>query len=433
MRINLTEPAEAEVNWPIPAVILATLFLNFFFWYGPARLFYFDTTTAYFGSILGVTVVVSILFFMAPALAAHETGRSLFSVVEGSFGVIPAIAFRIGAAGFCVLWIARISTTAGLIAKINRDFSGVQLAAFSLVLILFLLATGLQSLKTTAKLALFTAKLGLALLIVAAIRVYPNVSAALSHPWTPFRGVDALSLMAVPLYVIGPMALLAADFGYRTRTRKDVGFVGLFGLALPLACTLIAVSILQTAAHFGPNGNYANMMSALVGQESRKYYPLWLSIAMITIFGFARFNVQVLRSALGPLQQRSPVLWIALLICMIAAAAALSNNLSPAIERISEISARVAAAIAAVLTADYLLRGRRTSARFVDLFALLFVILGCAAGGPTSFWEGSHYERSLALSILLPYAASFVSCLIGREIEYRVRRMWKLFTGVCYL
>jgi hypothetical protein len=408
-------------------MILATLFFNLFFWDYPAEHFCFNgSPTGYIVSLAAAMAFVLTLFFLGPALAAHKTRRSLFHVVEASFGKVPAIAFRIGCAALCILWIVGIAAVSSLFVRylLQRSLSRVELGLFAIFSILFLLATGLQSLRTSAKLAFFSNKLGLALLIAAAIRVSRYLPDAWDDMGLAISDANHVWLhIAAPLVVIGPMALLAADFGYRTHTRKDVVLIGTFGLALPMGLILFLTSLIQRAAsHWYPYSGYpANMNVALWGADSEHYRPQWVALALVTLFGFARFFVFMLRATVAPLVPKRKS-WLVVLGAVVLAGATLSviADQTPILTRNLELAARLAACIAAILSADYLVGRwiiRRT--RTVDWPALLFVIVGCTAGGPMSFWQ-VDYEAHIVGSILLTYAASFVSCLVGRAIEVRV-------------
>jgi hypothetical protein len=120
----------ALFGWPLPSMVLATLFLNFIFWYIPAHQFFLSgPSTVYFSSLGMVTAFVFALFFLGPALAAHSRRQSLFQVAEASFGVVPAIGFRIACAALCVLWIAGTTTTVSLLLRnlLQRRVSTVEL------------------------------------------------------------------------------------------------------------------------------------------------------------------------------------------------------------------------------------------------------------------------------------------------------------------
>jgi hypothetical protein len=424
---DTTDDSTVLIGWQQPSMVLATLFLNFIFWFMPAQKFWFSgPSTTYFVSLGMVAAFVLALFFLAPALAAHNRRQSLFQVAEASFGVVPALGFRTACAALCILWIAGMATTVSLflINLLHRHRSAIEVVLFSTVCILFLFATGLQSLRTSARLAFFTNKLGIVLLIAAAIRVSRYIPSA----WGDLGGAvietdQVWTRIAEPLMMIGPMALLAADFGARTRTRKDVVLIGIFGFAVPMVTTLFVVSLIQRAAYHWHSGlgNSVNIGTALWGGDSERYAPQWFMLTLMTVFGFARLSVYMWRAAVAPLT-RGRRSWLVVLAAAILIAEVLSviPNDNGIFMRSLEVSARLGACVAAVLSADSLLSRwviRRT--RTVAWSSLMFVIVGCLAGGSMSFWYGPDYELHLTASILIPYGVSFVLCLAGRAIECR--------------
>jgi hypothetical protein len=214
------------------------------------------------------------------------------------------------------------------------------------------------------------------------------------------------------------MALLAADFGRHSRTRRDLLLVGIAGLAAPLTVTLFAASMIQQAAYHwrADLGSLANIALALWGGDSGHYVFQWMSLAVITMFGYARFGVYICRSALVPANSRRTRLLVLALICSVAIVSSATESVL--ITRFLELSARIAAATAAILSADYLARNWRTRAKKrVDWPSLLVFLAGFVAGGPLQFWTGADYHSDLTASILKPYAASFALCLITRATQ----------------
>jgi len=67
---------------------------------------------------------------------------------------------------------------------LEKKISSTELGAIAAAILMFLFFTGQQSLKTVARLAGFTAKLGLAILIAALIRVHDGWPALLG-PFKP--------------------------------------------------------------------------------------------------------------------------------------------------------------------------------------------------------------------------------------------------------
>ena len=427
LRIRWTDPAEdagALHGWQQPSLILTTLFLNFFFWFEPADQFWFNGSRTVVLDSLAALCALVLLFFLAPALAAHASRQSLFQVAEASFGVIPAFAFRLACAVFCLVWIAGVAgmwTFQASWLLFNRELSAVEFRLLAGPLILLLFGTGLQSLGASAKLATFTNKLGIALLIAGAIRVREN----LGLPWAAPGSLNSiesevLRRLAEPLILIGPLAFLAADFGCRARTRKDVALVGIFGLAVPMVLTVVVVGFIRAAAN-GPglgHGNSRNIAVALWGGDADRYWRPWIAIAMITLFGIARFAVRKGAAAVSPMvkgrKARLALLAVAFFSCVM-----LSMD---GIYDITRMSAPLAASAVAILTVDYFFRGwRKQKHGRWDWVAVLSFLAGWAVNSSLSFWFGAEYQEQRTQQILIAYVVSFVLCSTGRAIEGKVK------------
>ena len=158
------------IDWRLPALIIATLFLNLPFWYVHGLdLPMFWAFPLYVGILASGALLITALFFIGPARAIQAAKRPLFGLVENSLGSIPAFGLRACAVLFLELWIANLiavplSWWSSLILR--RDVSSVELGVIASAVLLWVFVTGLQSLGTSAKLALFTNKLGIAILRV---------------------------------------------------------------------------------------------------------------------------------------------------------------------------------------------------------------------------------------------------------------------------
>jgi hypothetical protein len=425
-RVRWTGPpgdSSAGPGWQGPSLVLSTLFLNFFFWFAPADHFFSGSPEVFAISLGAVAISIPLLFFLGPALATHRARRSLFQIIEASFGIVPALGFRVWCAALCVIWIVGITGTilAFFMSMLQESLSVVESATLASVLILFLFTTGLQGMRTSARMALFTSKLGAAMLIAAALRVRWYLPGAWHElggaPWSTER---FWSLIAQPLMFIGPMALLAADYGCRSRTRRDVTLIGTFGLAVPICTTLFAVSLIQRAAYHWRTdlGGLANVAVALWGGDSSHFQWQWICLALVTLFGYGRFAVSTWRIAVAPVSAHERLKTTALVLSCLAAVV-LSVGESPRSNHFLEVSARVAACTAAILTADYFVK-RRPAQRVsvADWFALAALAGGLAAGGWFSAGAPGDYEWNLATSIFKCYGASFALCILGRLIQY---------------
>jgi len=428
-RVRWIDPAddpETPTGWKLPSLVLATFFFNFYFWYRPASaLVFIGPPALYFASLGTVTALVSALFFLGPALAAHRAGRPLFQLAEASLGAIPAAAFRVVCAILCVLWLAE--TTGNLVCNVlrfllQRSLSVIESSVVLGALFIYLSVSGLQSLRTSAELALFSNKLGAAVLIAAAIRVRSGVPGAWSDLWTASGGSDTWAQIVYPLMILGPLAFLGADFGAGARRRREVAFIALFGLAVPMALTLFGVTLVHRAAYHGYSlGGYANILSALWGGDSWHFMPQWMLLATLTLFGLARFCVRMLRAAVAPVTRR-PVFALTLSAVALAAIVALSIGGSWIMPLGMEITARVTSGVAALFTSDLILRRRyHARTRWVEWLPLLSVGVGIAAPGAALFWDpGAALDaHTLIVSILVPYAATFACRLLMLPVQLR--------------
>ena len=134
--------------------------------------------------------------------------------------------------------------------SLERDASPVEFALVATLLMAFLVATGQQKLQTVARLASFTNKLGVAVLVAALIRVrdgWPGVTHAdfdrgpLSRE--VWAGISDLAFYAAPVL------LLASSLSHRIRKRRELVLVSVFGVSAPLVLTLLLVGVIGAATH----------------------------------------------------------------------------------------------------------------------------------------------------------------------------------------
>ena len=169
--IDLSTP----IDWRFAALTIATLFLNFSFWmHDGAALWMSCALPLYAIGVGAVALLLTALFFVGPALASYTAKRPLLGIVENSLGSIPAYGLRFCGVVFLMLWIAKLVSWPGfglLPGIIRRDVTSMESGAITAGLLVFVFITSFQSLRTSAKLTLFTNKLGLAILVAASIRV----------------------------------------------------------------------------------------------------------------------------------------------------------------------------------------------------------------------------------------------------------------------
>ena len=230
LRWSDREPQDrpAPVDWRCASLIMATLFLNFSFCmsYG-LDLCCFGPLVVHAGVLWAGVLLVTALFFLGPAMAVQAAGRRVFGVIQNSFGSFPTLVLRLCVVVFLAVWIAKLLAVPTLwaLARIpGREPSSTETSLIASVLLAFLFFTGFQSTRTSASLALFTNKLGLAILIAAFIRVHDGWAAVpagfptAGQPRVIEQFWYGLSRLA---FYVAPLALLAADFCFRSRRRRD--------------------------------------------------------------------------------------------------------------------------------------------------------------------------------------------------------------------
>jgi hypothetical protein len=179
------EDRAASLPWSYAALITGTLFLNFPFWIEHGPDLWMPGSLPQDAGLLGaVALAITVLFFAGPALASHAARQPLFELVESSLGSIPAWLVRLSSAWFLVVWIGRlISLPAAWFLPfiLRRDVSTAESGAIAAALVVLLFVTGLQSFRTSAKMALFSDKLGLAVLVAALVRVHAGLQDGLNQ------------------------------------------------------------------------------------------------------------------------------------------------------------------------------------------------------------------------------------------------------------
>lgn len=412
------EDDTTSIGWWLPSIILATLFLNFQFWFVFERLIPFSgPPSTYFGVLGGIAMLFVALFYLGPALAMHSSKLSLYGLAESSFGSILAAGFRLCCVFYLVLWLTfSVETIALLVYQwpYRRDPTrfGSGLLAAAITLLIF--GTALQSLRTSAKLAQFTNKLSIAILIAAFIRAHAGWPSAW-HALIRSPGfMQAADWRQVPFlfFYFAPLGLLASDFGQRARTRKDAALIGVVGLALSFAVSLFAAGFVGQAAHVGHGniGNGSPMAAALFAGTSFRYSPPRMMVTAITMFGSARFGIKALANSV-PLEGQIRRAVLAVLAgCIVILAVATPESMHSALE----VLTRCLVPAAAVFSADFIAGNwRQERPKKVDWICAVAISAGLAIPFLWSylFVPGEPWW----FPWLLPsYAVSFVTCLILR-------------------
>lgn len=434
LRIRWFEPEPegraTTLPWSYIALMTATLFLNFAFWFERAPYLWIPGTIAAYASILGLGALLVVgLFFAGPALASHTARRPLFAVAKSSFGAIPVWGIRLCYIWFVVTWIADlVSWPASRFVTfiLRRDSSLVESSTIAGAVVIFLFVTGLQSSRTNARLALFTDKLGIAILVAALLRVHEGFP-------TPLQGIPASDGQPAPLmaahglsflaFYVGPLVFMAADFGYRMEGRMQVAMAATVGLVLPLFGTLLLVGMIGLATHASPYYQPSlepTVAMALWSKAAESALPGRMMIAAITMFGAGRFGAKALTNVVAiPNLGRRPLQVLQACLCGVIAWCSL-HPFDATLLTSSNASAACLTVTAAVLTGDFVNgRSRGTKLRRIDWVASSALATGLATFFLMRTWVSDAWW---APGLLPSYVIAFVICTLGRIVQQRYER-----------
>jgi hypothetical protein len=413
-----------EIDWRAAALIMATLFLNFPFWFiHGIDLAPFSPAPLYAGLLAIVALLITGLFFIGPALATQLAKKPLFGIIEDSVGSIPALGLRLCCVTFLVLWISQMVASGLLMQFMRREVSPTETGIIYVAVLVFLSITSFQSLSVTAGLARFTNRLGVAILIAALLRVrqgWPAILDGFPLSFGRLLVLDSWHGLSVLAFYTAPLALLAANFGYRLRERRAVANAALMGLAVPLFGTLLIVGAIEIATwksrFYQPSLN-PNVAMALWGQAAGRFLPGLMMVTAITMFGAVRFGLKALMDLVSIGAPGGTATRILLGGLIGAIGLGCLYPYSPELSTALEYSVQCLAVISAVLTAD-LVSGRRVEhARRIDWVGVIALLAGLV----TPLWM-----RLLMVAVaadpwwhpwFLPsYGVGFLVCLLGRAI-----------------
>jgi hypothetical protein len=413
------------IEWRAAAAILASLFFNFTFWIGVANRFWLIWEVHAYGLLLaGLTLLATILAVVGPGAAALAHKRSLPDLVENSLGALPVHAVRWICAGFSILWVAScVSLPVRWWSYLGESLSWKAIAVAA-TLPFYLLYTGLQSFRTTAKLAFFTNKLGIALLIAALWRVRDGWSAVSEfHFDGSYRvGLDIWWGFSELVAYLVPFGFLAAGMARRLRDRKQASVTVAMGVTLPLFVSLLVTAIISVATRqsfiYQPSLE-PNMAMALFGRAAYSALPGRWMIATITTFGAARFCIRSTTLMFPVASQKWR--WIALITACFGIGWLSFHPFAHAFVSGFQFSANCLGVMSAIITADLLSR-REVATRRIDW-------PGCAAFlvGILLPWYVPHGPMELSPNPwwypwLLPcYAVALVATIAARILERAVR------------
>ena len=429
-RFSDPEPDDPSkpVNWRFPALIISTLFLNFQFWYAFGIVLWGSGPLLRNACVLGAgALLITALFFLGPALATQAARRPLLGIAEISLGSIPTFGLRLCCVLFLLGWISNLVAVPWLWWTDSMFRRQVSLTEFGLIaagVLVFLFVTGLQSLRTSAKLALFTNKLAIAVLVAALVRVrdgWPAITrdfgdfAVLTGGSGLWQGLSLLS------FSVAPLVFLAADFGQRSQERKQVAMIALWGLVLPLCGTLVVVGLLAVAtfaSQFYQPSLPPHIAMALWGKAAGHCLPGLMMVTAVTMFGAVRFGARALSKSLSKLAPGRRSRWT-LLGCFIGAIVWLALQEYRKYSVPFDLSATCLAVAAAVVTADFLTASWRVErARRVDWVGVAALLGGLASPLYLPRWVvGAGAEQWWHPWLLPSYAVGFLLCLSGRAAQ----------------
>lgn len=410
-------------------MLSATLFLTPFFW------ILFQHGIPMYWSILPFTLIVAIgsvaigaLFFWAPAAAAHKSTLSLNRILENATGTIPAAVLRLCAISFLVFWMARAVRVIALFTPriLRRDsVSSVEVGLITAAILLLALATALQSAATAAKLANFSNKLGVVILIAALIRVRDGLPVAMlgsdagfvtsrfSYVW---YGLSDMLLYLIPLGLLTGVAL-----GRRLqpgRNRQLTMTAGI-GFVLPLfVATLLTAVILEATVRSPPfrPSLPPNVPMALWSGVAERGVQTSAMIVLVAMLGTFRLGMRLLTEAID----KPEPTWRTLTVLSLAIAG-LSLHHYDFLDLALKASAASLICAAAIVTTERIVPSHRTShPPRVDPTAVLALLTGL---GVSASWNALTGEPSWPPTWPLPaYAATLAVCLLGRL--FRTRNAW---------
>jgi hypothetical protein len=224
----------------------------------------------------------------------------------------------------------------------------------------------------------------------------------------------------VSVYV-APLAFLAADFGYRSRGRKQVDTLAVLGIALPLFVTLLVVAVIDVAT--ASSGSYQpslapNVAMALWAHLGANALPGRMMLTSITVLGALRFGAKALAESAVPVAAGKRVRW-AVLAAFIPAIAWVSIQDWQRVSVSLEWPATCLAVASAVLTVDFATRRWRTErVRRIDWVGTSALLVGCTAALYLPKWiVGTAEDQWWHPGLLPSYGMGFAVCLIGRTVQ----------------
>ena len=414
------EDESLPLDWRWVAAILGTPFLNFQFFVGFGSLSY-DAAECFAWAI-----VLPLLFFAGPAVLVYKMQRSVISLLEDSVGTIPALVVRLSAVAFLSLWIAALLAWPIILAsKLSSFEPSLRSTAVGAIVLMFLFLTAMQSTHTTAKLALFTNKLGIVILIAALIRAREGWNAIPANfeianflpPLVPFSWH-----MSNFAQYAGPFGLLTAQYASRMPSRRAVALTILTGVTLPvfgvmLLCGFVAVATRNSDLYLPSLSPTVGM--ALFAQTAASAAWSRELLVAISAFGALRLGVWAL-AKWSSLPSEGKLRWSYTLVGTVAITVLALWPFAQPVFALRAITAKLLTLVGAVLTGDCVMRKACGAAprRFESVGTIALI-----AGLGIALWISDDIEWDRAQwwsSWLFPsYAVSFGITCVGRLVQRR--------------
>ena len=426
---------QSPENWRHASWILATLFLNVFFWTAFETAFWVLYPLPIYAVVVVIAaLIVAGLFFLGPALAAQRAEQTIFQIVDRSVGTLPGFVLRCAGIGYLALWLAFLLDLPVLwwgARFASRATANWEIGLAVGVILSFAFFTSAQSLPTRGQLAKFTCFVAIAILIAALIRVRDGWPAALR---VTFSSGDARYSLAAQgwhglstiTFGVAPVAFLGASYGRRVTTRQDVLRLTFTGIVLPLGGVLSilgVISVVTSHSVIYQPSLFAGVNMALFGRASRNAVLGRMVILAFPVIGAVRFGMNLLRETVpgGSKVGRASLLvissWIVALIPVYKGPVGGGDS-----ARVFEIFASVFVVTAAVVSADYLVKSRTGLVKRIDWIGTGGALLGLVVPFGLNWWRIAQDESWWWPWLLPSYAISFTVCLLCRAVEDGIRR-----------
>ncbi|MCX6599924.1 MAG: hypothetical protein NTV70_26525 [Acidobacteria bacterium] len=408
------------LDWRWVAAILATLFLNFHLFTG------LGSHAMDAAGCFAVAILMPLLFFAGPAVLVHTTQRSILRLLEDSIGTMPTVAVRLCAVVFLSLWIAGLlAWPVFWAAKMSMPEPSLRSTAVGAIALMFLFHTAMQSTHTTAKLALFTNKLGIVILVAALIRARDGWDAIpanveITSIFTPLQPLSwAMSNLA---QYAAPFGLLTAQYASRMPSRRTVALTILTGVTLPVFGVMLLSGFVAVATRnsdlYQPSLSPNVGMALFAHTAASAAWSRGLLVA-ISAFGALRLGVWAL-AKWSSLPSQGKLRWACEIVGAVAIAVLALWPFAEPVVALHGIAAKCLTLVGAVVTADCVMRNACGPAprRFDPVGTIALV-----AGLGIALWLAEEIQRSQAqwwLHWLFPsYAVSFGATCIGRLVQRR--------------